>query len=257
MLKKILHFDINGTITNIDSTENANMKELININMSKNLYGKINNDNWQINMDPFNHIDSISYYNFLKKNKLIDLAKICTDDDQPCHQYNDILNRMLSNGDILFQSFKNILLKVKDCQIVFRTFGHDADIILNELESFCDKKNFIKGEILGSHNGYSVKLETGENFENYDKFMEYLGNSDKNFCLKDDYHHWNNNNKNSSYGKPIYGNKNCVQIFWDDNDCIAKLNEENVYHFKVNTIEAFLNNQYFLEHYFKVMNLYN
>ena len=64
----ILHFDINGTITNYDSTEIGTDIEMSNLILAKNTFGTIVDDQWVMNEHPFNYQQgSISYCQYLRK----------------------------------------------------------------------------------------------------------------------------------------------------------------------------------------------
>src|SRR5437879_4298849 len=64
----ILHFDINGTITNYDSTEKADHNQMANMILSRYTFGQIINNVWQIKESPFIETPhSVTYYDYLKK----------------------------------------------------------------------------------------------------------------------------------------------------------------------------------------------
>ena len=249
MVKKIYHFDINGTITNIDSTENADKKELMNINISKNIFGKLSLGKWQINDNPFNRENSLSYYNYCKRFTDIKFSRNFTNANHEGEQFNEIAKKMIDDNNLLFKSFIKFLECMDNGVIILRTFGNDADIILNEINRLGFNKQFIKGSLEGNYDNYVIKLETGQVFNNYDDFNNYLVNADINLCLRDDYHLWNNNNKERTKGKPIKHYSGIKQIFFDDNDCVNVLeNSEDITFVHVNTIECFMDENFYIKY---------
>ena len=65
-LPLVLHFDINGTITPVDTTEPGTKEQNANMVIAKSVYGKVNNEVWTLNDDPYEETDSITYYDYLK-----------------------------------------------------------------------------------------------------------------------------------------------------------------------------------------------
>src|SRR5580704_11421813 len=66
MAQVVLHFDINGTITAVDSTEVGTDAENTNMTLARSAYGKVVDGKWTINTDYNEVTDSISYYDYLK-----------------------------------------------------------------------------------------------------------------------------------------------------------------------------------------------
>jgi len=64
--KLVLHFDINGTITSVDSTELGSDYENANMTLAKSVYGTVTNNSWSLNSDYRDPTNSISYYDYLK-----------------------------------------------------------------------------------------------------------------------------------------------------------------------------------------------
>jgi len=67
----------------------------------------------------------------------------------------------------------------------------------------------------------------------------------KNLYIVDDYKFWNLHQKNKKAGKPVFGDQEMEQYFFDDNHCINILNDTNVKTYKVNTLLAMTDPHYF------------
>jgi hypothetical protein len=108
----------------------------------------------------------------------------------------------------LFDSFLAVLKLYPDDEFVLRTFGHDGPMVLNCLSSEDRQK--------------SITL------------------------VQDDYVRWNNNQRSPKCGKIIVGEDSVEQYGFDDNNCMHAIGD-NVKIFRVNTVSAALNSNYYLD----------
>lgn len=247
-MQHILHFDINGTITAFDSTDNFNKIQETSSQLSKSFYGKIYNGSWIMNNNCFDTIDSITYYQYLK-NTTDDYKKLATEfteKNNPGHSLNDICINLSQKPNFLFDSFVKLIKTFPNNKIIFRTFGRDREHVLNELV----KINYTKKFIIG-------KMEQGVLIIGDNKYSEpndinnVLLNNDSNFIIKEDYKYWMANNKDNNYGKLLFNSENHIQHFFDDNDCVASINGDincpnnNRIHI-INSFLARTNEDYFI-----------
>lgn len=260
-LKLILHFDINGTITNYDSTENPNHQQMVNMILSKNSFGKILNDQWILNEHPLiEDAESITYYDYLKLVNIHQYKQISflfTQENQPGQSLKDYHSQMLENKNLLciFPSFIKVMNNYSDAKIIFRTFGNDGNLILDQLKNkYGYHKEFIKGQIQRTDCGPILQLETGEKYFGIGEINQLINLSKFNLMLKEDYKYWSLNNRNRLGGKVFIIDDNYHQLFFDDNDCVVcydikgNLIKDCEHLIKINTISAQLDENYYVRH---------
>lgn len=248
--KLILHFDINGTITAIDSTETGSDHENANMTLSRSVYGKIINNSWVLNDNYADDMNSISYYDYLKSitKDYKKISFLFTNDDQPGAKLKYLLNDVVKYMSVLlFESFFKVLTTYPDACIVFRSFGKDIQIVLDELKSSLGFRDapIIKIE---HSNDDIVFVLSGEKFNGINEINQLYLNSSTHLAIQEDYHYWNNNKRIVSCGKTIGFDKDLVQIFFDDNECVHIMNNDQCHYIKVNTLDALVNKNYFIDH---------
>ena len=173
-LRLVLHFDINGTITPVDTTEPGSKEQNANMVIAKSVYGKVLNNNihnWVLNDDPYDETGSLTYYDYLKS---IDMSNYklrsftFTEPLEPGNKLAHMIPVLVdSMNTFLFQSFLNVLHKYNDALIVFRTFGLDADEVIDYLrtneKTTKHFKTVIKGEFSYTNNNHNSILLSLEN----------------------------------------------------------------------------------------------
>ena len=258
-LRLVLHFDINGTITPVDTTEPGSKEQNANMVIAKSVYGKVINNNWVLNDDPYDETDSLTYYDYLKS---IDMSNYklrsftFTEPLEPGNKLAHMIPLLVDSMDtFLFQSFLNVLHKYPDALIVFRTFGLDADEVIDYLrtneKTTKHFKTVVKGEFSYTNNNHnSILLSLDNNDEpviGMHKFKELIRTSEPHLALKESYNFWNANKRNKECGKQLLGDKEMLQIFFDDNDCINVIDDKNSHSVKINTLQALLNDNYYVD----------
>ena len=264
----ILHFDINGTITAVDTTEPGSVEENANMVLSKSYYGKINEiGEWILNNES-NYFQSdppnISYYDYLKsKTKGYKRKSFTfTYDGEPGELLKESVSLVQSSmNTFLFKSFLKVLDMYPDALIVLRTFGLDIDETITEIIHHLPNKRFRKGSFTYDNNDdNNILLITDEGkyegkycgLDEINDILQLCCERHDNLALIEDYNHWNDSKRLVSFGKQIKDDERMVQIFFDDNDCVNihtnNNNNNNNSHFvKVNTLHAMNNENYFID----------
>lgn len=225
----IYHMDINGTIIGTDSTdERATLTNAVmeSISRSIDIHGNI------LTSDKLNAKEK-SYYHWLKQNNKygykLDAYNVLNVFPQ-YQQYQSELEKIFSNG--LFPSFvkllKNRILVTDNNVLVFRTFGKDRHYIMDLINSITPM-TFITC----TADDLSLKL--------YQQCIE----NNTHIFIQDSFTHWNRNGKSITHGKLITEYPGTIQFGFDDNDCMYGVGN-NITIFKVNTLEASLNQDYYL-----------
>jgi hypothetical protein len=246
-LKRILYFDINGTITHIDSTSGdldprSELNELVAKNFTPTL-------------DLVNHPSDERYYD-LYKNKPEKIYQCCFKDGGDLHQgiepYYNALESLFNSDTKIFPSFENILKKYSDpfeTKIVFRTFGHDGPFILHHLINKTTR-NFLSctyhpsAQILKIYDPLKKNKYPDKIIKGYQEItnMIYVNNG-QDYLIKDDYKWWVLWNKDPHKGKTIFSDptKPDVKIYSFDDlpNAMSQLTH------RVNTILAATQNDYF------------
>ena len=261
MEKLILHFDINGTITPVDTTETGNNLENANMVISKSVYGKIVNNKWIINENHYDEKDSISYYNYLRLNDKNYKQKsyTITNKGEPCEHLNHLIPLLLNSMEtFLFSSFLNVLDAFPNSRIIFRTFGLDADEVIEYLKQKHPNnfKTIIKGDFMYESDNVLLTLDNGVYLKGMNEINDYFYKT-HDYChlaLKESYDYWNKHNRNKINGKQLFGSPKMTQIFFDDNDCVNVIDSTNSHFVKINTLCALLDNQYYVNLINEVLN---
>lgn len=263
MQKLVLHFDINGTITPVDTTEPGNKVENANMVISKSVYGKEVNSKWTLNEQDnlYNELDSLSYYDYLKSIGEKNYKKISftfTEEGNPGHSLAHLVPKIVESMDIfLFRSFLNVCERYPGVLIVFRTFGLDADEVIEFLRTNEKTKDNFQtmtvGEFTYPEGNPLITIEDCEQFEGMETFNELLLKTPNHLAFKESYDYWNGNKRNKVNGKQLLGHKDMVQIFFDDNDCVNIIDDTNCHFVKVNTLHALENEEYYVDFIKKIV----
>lgn len=254
MKKIVLHFDINGTICFFDSTDPFDSIQLTNSYISRSVYGKIIDGKWIMNECYHDNKDSITYYKYLKDTtkEYAILSTKFTDKDQPGEKLKETCDQIHTENIFLFESFTKVLNMFEDTKIIFRTFGNDRLLILDELKKVGYNKHFIycemKKETLDVISGDENKSFTG-----HDEINNYLLNNDQNYIIKEDYSYWNDHKRDKYKGKMLIHSNDHIQYFFDDNDCVYIVNNNNnnmeqTKFIHINSLKARLDKDYFINH---------
>lgn len=260
MAKLVLHFDINGTITAIDSTELGSDYQNTNMIISRSVYGKIKDDQWISNDHYRDPIDSITYYDFLKKSGIKNYKKISytfTEEGQPGYRFQWMVAIIIESiQKFIFNSFIKVAEKYPDAIIVLRTFGGDIQDVLNsvvlvENDKF---KKALTGEIIRNNDNIILKCDHETTYHGLGEINQLYFDTDVHLAIQEDYHFWNGHQRDKNYGKIIKSDEKLIQIFFDDNDCVSIIGDENCHFFKINTLDALMNEDYFINLIMTVIN---
>jgi translation initiation factor IF-1 len=156
------------------------------------------------------YTDYDSYYSYLKETFPTSYKEKCYQtscDTEEKQQLHAQLKHAFERG--LFDSFLKVLELYPNNEFVLRTFGHDGPKVLSQLSEE-DRKRVT--------------------------------------LVQDDYVKWNTNSRDPKFGKIIVGEEGVQQYGFDDNTCMyAVNNNNNVKIFKVNTVSAALDNNYYVD----------
>jgi hypothetical protein len=251
----VFHFDINGTITAVDTTEPGSIIENANMVISKSVYGKPDGAGvWHLNQDIHDEKDSISYYDYLKSQGVVDYKRqsfLFTLSGQPGERLAHLVDHIAaSTKSFLFPSFIRAITAFPDALIVVRTFGQDVDDVLkNLLETPSVAHQFSR--VVCATPVSNDTITVGGKLCTYHDFNKLLQTIDSHILIQENYDYWNSNGRKKEFGKQLLGSQNLFQIFFDDNDCVHVRSGDtiNQTHFvRVNTMEALQNPNYFIEH---------
>lgn len=259
--KRVLNFDINGTIIAHDSTDTIPLTAQANERISKSKMGNVIIENeefkWISCMEKLTKvsIESLTYHNFVKKyykDSYEKLSRTFTDKDNVGEKYRTqylaILKHIMNTK--VFVSFTNVLnrLNKTDC-VILRTFGEDGPHVVEKISSLTTKY-FIFGQLY--YDKDLIELHVDNNiYSGYDSIEKYLQTCPHHLCIKDDYDRWKNNKKKTDFGKPMFCSDKYSSLFFDDNPCVYGVNIDpnnnctNNYICIVNTLDALFDSNYF------------
>lgn len=219
MKKRVRHFDVNDTVTMTDSTNKLGREKELLILLSKHTI-----------IDGKSHYDSVGKDKEKATNILNDFPYL-----------ESIYNLMVDHKEFFLPSFLKFL-KTCDDKIVFRTFGVDGGLVIEEMKKISERKFIVgKMEIV---NDIAVLNIDNKSLSGIDEIFDFIENSDCDILINEDYNYWNKNGKKNTHGK-ILCERNKSHIFFDDNDCVYVLKGTFV---KVNTIDAFMDEDYFIKY---------
>lgn len=216
---KVYHFDINGTIIGIDSTDNASIDEMASEAFARsiNVDGEIYSEG---EMTYYSHIKD-THQNY--KQKVYNFIN-----DFPTHKniYEELVNKFKQG---LFESFLKLVEKefaTNESLLILRTFGKDRNIVADML------------------NNYGVKFIFSNVEQLNDKLYQECHDKHIHIMVQDNYQLWNKNKKSIEFGKPVKHFEGITQYAFDDNLCMNCDKEVQFNH--VNTVQAALDHNYYL-----------
>jgi len=256
LFKLVLHFDINGTITAVDSTEIGNDYENANMTIARSVLGKVMSGRWVHT----GVADTISYYDYLKEigeNNYKKISFTFTEKGQPGEQFAGLMPQVLKSvsKDFVFRSFERVLESYPDAVVVLRSFGKDIRMTLETL----DKNPKFSGSYTGfmCHNDDELEITfPDKKCTGISELNQYFHSSSKHLAIQEDYKYWNDHKRDAKHGKTILGDERLVQIFFDDNECVHIVGDKGCHFVKVNTLDALLDENYFTDHISKVLENY-
>lgn len=237
--KLVAHFDINGTITAVDSTEPGNDEQNANMMLSKCYKGVERDGLWYLD----ENLGTITYYDWLRL-KYTDYKKrsfVFTHKGQPghscAHKVPIVVEQCGYNSNsnlILFNSFYRFLDAYPNAIITLRTFGHDTDDVLATLRDHPHFNQVIKVQ------GKELDIGLIED-------LLLISKSNILLCFQENFDTWNNNERDKKFGKIMKGHQDLKQIFFDDNDCVHADAHPNNMVIKVDSLQAMTNPDYFIK----------
>lgn len=246
----IIHWDINGTITAVDTTERGSPIENANMVISKSVFGKVVDSEWQLN-DPDIHdaTESQTYYDYLKSIDPVHYKKrsfVFTEPDSPGHRLAHMVDSVVKSSEtFLFDSFLKAVERYPEALHLIRTFGQDTKDVLDTL-----RKNAVLGKFFENvSTGQPLSIENIEvdgKILTFDEFNSYLTTTDRHIMIQENYDYWNTNGRKKEYGKQLLGHPDLFQIFFDDNDCVNLSEEPHTKFVLVNTLAALLDTEYYV-----------
>ena len=250
----VLHFDINGTITPIDTTEPGSKVDNANMVIAKSVYGHvIDGLIWCPNSDPYDATEAISYYDHLKniKENYKRRSFSFTEPGQPGQIFREIvppLVQAMDDDQLLFGSFLQVLEQFPAALIVLRTFGFDSDEMIKSIRHHHPKiGTMVKGEFVPTDEACVLKMDdTDEEYNGLLSINELLWQSPNHLVLRENYQYWNGHQRDRVHGKQLLGSPHMTQIFFDDNDCVNVVDPTNAHFMRINTLAAMLDTTYYV-----------
>lgn len=274
----VLHVDVNKTIIATDKVQNETAEHTIN-EILANRYSYLWDENVKEPITYKAYIDRLHSFDCFKNSVIHSFLDFLSKHDHPLYPivYDDYLQlkKVLeeAKGDI-FPSFYRLLdylnTQKESYTIVFRTFGTDLPRVQSELE----KSGMVFGQG-GQFKQRNVQLKEGRIIDNLQELYLYVCEKEHK-GLRDDFSHWNNNRFAGSASKifPIDLDDNeVISFFFDDSIKNSNGNFNIVYPvnvrtgealpvmdliesgflLKVDTYEAILNPEYFVNHLKKAL----
>lgn len=282
----LLNFDINKTLIASDTAGNKLVDDVIN-----ELLAKKYNDYWGTSQQEISFHEYVNKILVPgpKNDKELRRQRKCYHQDflnylrfneSPLYKlafcdYQIILNILEASPGDIFPSFYRLIEKLNEQQIsysiILRTFGLDLFEVKKEINSFYEglivrTAKFQKGKLY---------LDSGEVIEDGYEIYNIL-RSIGNIAIQDDWNYWNMYGLTAQHGKPFYVDREdseILSIFFDDNidetdsiyNIISFLDAnthqpitieeivESGLAIRVDTLEAILNDNYFIEQVEKAM----
>ncbi len=264
--KLVLHFDINGTITAVDTTEPCTVVENANMVLAKSVFGRtidgVGVASWQLNDNIYDATNSLTYYDYLKaidKENYKKRSFLFTATGNPGVALVHLISGIVeSTESFLFDSFLRALTAFPEAIILIRTFGQDTESVVQILRQIDEEKrkdpfgHFGKPPERFDFVYYGSPVSTDViNFVGKDRtfheFTEMLGDTDRNIMIQENFEYWNGNGRKKEAGKQLIGHPNLIQVFFDDNDCVHVRDATPDTHFVlVNTLEALTDPDYYV-----------
>jgi hypothetical protein len=224
--KRILHFDINGTIIGIDSTDNHSVESAVCESLCRSI--RFNTGTY------YNHLKS-NYYDYKERvNNVLS-----------CYpEYVETVKKLcVVYQGYFFPSFIKVIQNLKSTdKLILRTFGKDGSDVISKLSKLYDMKfetfhcQYSNGKPQFYYEGKGSSITLKQIHQNVKDHV----------LIVDDYKNWDRNNRKAESGKFIEHIDDVEQISFDDNDCMFTNNTNNVKIYKIVTVDAALNDQYYL-----------
>ncbi len=281
--KLILHFDINQTIIASDPSGNRNVESVINHSLAQR-YKDLWNNKTTIKKSYYNYVFE-DFLPGTRKDKQLKAKRTKTlknfvnylkDTDSIFYPeanilFHQCLEKINSSNTIIFKSFYKLIDYLNEKKIpysiIIRTFGNDIQKVTEEIEkntsiSFSrDKYNIADNQLF--MNGVLI-------YNDMSSIYNFFVKSDH-LAIQDNWYKWNQNEEISRFGKkfPIsFRDNNTISLFFDDHveedynsfhNVVAPIDVEtnnllDVHSlvkkkliFKVNTVDAILDDNYFIK----------
>jgi hypothetical protein len=248
--KLVLHFDINGTITVYDSTDNGSEVENANVVVSKNVYGKIIDNNWLLNDQIYDENDSVTYYEYIKSTdkNYKQIAIRFTEDNNPGFRLKYMIDDIVDGSkDFFFKSFLKVIETYPKAQIILRTFGRDRNLTIETLQSKFPSFNNIQKCVMNYDNDIpELIMENTQILTGLDMINDFIASLNSHLFIQESFKYWNSKGKSKKYGKQMTSHQDMIQLFFDDNDCVNVVDDIDAKSFKINTLNAYVNEDYYL-----------
>lgn len=287
----ILHFDINKTLIATDKTENKSLQDVINELLSRE-YSACWDENLQepLTFDAYVRMVLLpgpEHDIQLKEERLAHLTHFIDylfKRDHPLYQpvlekFNLIMETLKRAQGNVFPAFYQLILELNQKNISYtiflRSFGKEVFEVKNEINSVF--KDLFK------HNGVFQKgilyLNDKEAFVGPKAIYQFFSLKEHT-VIRDDWNYWVEGKMEARYGKPLYidqEDKTMLTLFFDDNiktdfsekNIIAPMDSktgasiqiplliESKQAIPVNTLEAILNERYYIERVQEALQIYD
>lgn len=276
----LLHLDVNKTLIAEDQTAGQSLEFMIASEIAEKTVHQ-----WEPNLPPMSYADYVrkilvpgaTTKEIKEKRKKIlrNFINILENSDHPdknaiIAQYYTCIEKM--EGRYLIPSFVKFLCILKEqkaaFRIILRTYGNDIRLgkVTKEIESVLDGDRFF---YRGSFKKGTLKIKGMDSMRKAEEIYLFFRDTIGHVAIQDDWKTWLKDNKRRRSGKPFIfdpADKEILSLFFDDNinsdpDSefgivnLLPINESEVsssllhklYLRKVETIEAILDDDYFLK----------
>lgn len=262
-MRSVFHFDINGTITAVDTTEIGTPIQNANMVISKSVYGTVTGDTWALNDDCFEEGEGrISFYDHLKSVDMKNYKRRSfqfTEKTQPGESLANLVDSV-SKTPFLFESFVKCIETFPDALIVIRTFGQDVNDVIKSLRAITSVASHFKNISVGATVSATTLNIDGKNMS-FEEFNDLMKISDRHIFIQENYDYWNSNSRKKEHGKQLVADPKLFQFFFDDNDCVNVINNHNNQAFaafiRINTMQALNNSNYYVDMIKTLLNVIN
>lgn len=178
----------------------------------------------------------------------------------------------------VFPSFYVMMDRLREDEVPFtiilRTFGRDLADVMREIE---EHPSGVKFSHRAKFNGSTLAIDGERTIETAREIFDLFLHSERHFAVQDDWSYWNKNQERGKYGKPFFyelsgasGKEGNLSLFFDDNitgdehlDIVSpcEVTGETIptralcdqVLFPVNTVEAMLDDNYFIDRVLKAL----
>jgi hypothetical protein len=256
-----LHFDLNNTILIKDSTSgHADIDGTLNETLGKCAMGVavmcMGSPCWFPYLaEPFRAHglpDEISWYEFQRKltpNDSVLKPKAARFIENEGKYLRREFELMRVQGESVFVSYYVVQEAFKDVPNIFRSFGRDINLVVQELRDtgIIDPSEDVElfhnsRGVMALHRASTSRYFTASEFAKY----ATIQSGDRFFAVQEDYEWWKSNDKNPLHGKHICGVEGAFQIGFDDLDCMVADGRHAIVH-RISTVEALSRPEYFVK----------